>query len=199
MKRFKRQIVFGILSVGLLFQGCQSSVDIGLQIRSSQESGEDQGDQHVLPTFHYETLFDLEVFSGVPLQERSLKEHAVLVYLNQVYCDTCVYREFQFLREFQKKHEVELILVANLEEFNGIRNDVFLKKLKRVAQIEFPILIEKEQGDLGLPDLFTIGLLNLNTQHIEYYYHPKMEMDRWPWFEEKTIQCLKQGNGKKCE
>jgi len=93
---------------------------------------------------------------SIPLDSAFEQDAAVIVYISNLSCNTCVSREVKYLNALHGRFRDRLDFVMIV---NG-RDDYYANNLRRIGRVMYPILIEPEAGWLGFPSRFSISFLD---------------------------------------
>lgn len=120
-----------------------------------------------IPHFDPFQILDLEPFGDFDPDQHFTKDLSLVFYFNQLSCQTCTTRELGNMSTWfeQFSNQMDFFLVVQGE------NAVYLNNLKRLGQVKYPILLEKEPGILGLSKT-TIILFRKHSQEVLAVYFP---------------------------
>ena len=117
--------------------------------------------------------FDLQLlekqtpyFEGDVVQFK--KPWSVIVYVSEMTCNTCLNRELAHLNDMvHNTHNVDFVLVAS-----GWQPS-YLRALRRVGKVNYPIIPERESDSLGFEQRFSISLIDNASSVVVLQYFPE--------------------------
>lgn len=116
--------------------------------------------------FNTQSLRELDCFDSTVESENS--KWLLLAYVPVLSCQTCTDRDLKHMAEMHRLYsdKIDFTLVCNDANFQYIRN------LRRVAGISFPVLIEKNEGALGLQPRFHFLLIDKTLDQSLLQFNP---------------------------
>lgn len=138
--------------------------------------------------FDAQTLLSLESFGKVTYEESS--RWLVLAYVPTLSCQTCTNRDLQYLATMEQRlrEMADFALICNPGNREYVRN------IRRVTKIKFPILIEKQEASLGLAQHFHFLLIDKanNQSVVQFFTASTLPLDQGMIpFEEKILEFIK--------
>jgi len=160
-----------VLVLGLVSLGCQSNQarnhELPKTLAKADHHEESQGFQTPGTDFNIDQLFDLEHFGDPPMTPLE-KPWLILVYFDHLTCTTCLNQNLSLIRQMKRDLGSNTAFVAVVQG----ENFKFLRDLKRLGTIDYPLLIESHAGQIGLEAQFQINLIRRSDQKLLLRYLP---------------------------
>ena len=137
-----------------------------------------------------EDILQLPAFGAQPF-EGFAQPYAIVTYFSDLDCQNCIHRELKNLRVFSnaRRHELDFLLIVHDPIIAmGGKTSPYLSKMRRVAMVRYPILLEPSRASCGLGHHFTIFLVDTATAEIQVTYQPDPNLSDWPFFEKRVAQ-----------
>jgi hypothetical protein len=113
--------------------------------------------------FPLEKLHALTPFSGSWDQDGA---YLLLIYMPEVSCSSCTDRDLSAIAERYQKPGYPWLMVTGPGKLH------YLKRLKRVLGLDFPVVLEEPAGHLGLHPEFRLFFLDLHQGRALVTYTP---------------------------
>ena len=118
--------------------------------------------------FDLQKVLELESFGEPGAEDALSKPYVLVVYFHQLTCNTCLNTSLSYLNEMYESASGNLgfLAVVHGEDFQYLRN------LRRIGKVTYPILMERVPGEAGLLDHFNISLVDVSRQRLLVRYFP---------------------------
>lgn len=118
--------------------------------------------------FDVAALLELEAFGDITAAQHFDQDLSLVFYFSELSCRTCTHQELQTVADWYSRYQdkMNFYLVVQGQEPSYLHN------LRRLGRVHYPLLLEAQRGQLGLPTT-TIALFRKSTQHILAQYHPQ--------------------------
>ena len=138
-------------------------------------------------SFDLNSLMIMERFGNDDLGA-NLGEYLLVMYFNEVDCQTCINRDLSYLGTFSKESPAHLgfLIVAYPGDQKVIKYN--LSKLRRVGRINCPIFLESYMGEARLGEKINISLIDVTRNEVVLTYYPTFSKDKWGQFERAVRQ-----------
>ena len=112
------------------------------------------------------SLFGLKVFKNGPYIPKN--NFVLVIYFSDLSCASCVQRELKVLCDTMDLYidVMDYLIIAWTE------NTAYLRNLKRINRIEFPILVEHYPNEMKISEEMSVNLLDVSTGEFIIRFSP---------------------------
>ncbi len=125
----------------------------------------DRSIRELTTPFNVDALVELVPYKSDALAITS--RYIILIYLTEVSCGACSDRELISISKEYQNRGYPFLLVA------GPSKSFYLRNMKRVLKLQFPMALEAYGGQLGLPSKFNISLIDIEKRMVTLRYIPE--------------------------
>jgi len=145
----------------------------------------------------WQSILECEVYDRDHGFRGPEKDFMLLVYVPDVHCRTCVDENIASMIDYyeRKPENLEFLFLTYSPDVRAGRKDPNLVRLRRVARLRFPVLLEPTPGFSGFEDVPAFYLVDSRSNRAVLRYAPIPEADsEWHAFERSIADRLIPGN-----